>query len=193
MIYSGKEARDLMKFGVETDLDRVDLEILDLLQEDCRLSLARIGEEVDLSPPAVLERIKKLEAAHVIRGYRAIIDARHIGLDVTAFIGVSAGARRIESIENKIGALDDVLECHHVTGGYTLLVKVKTSNTSTLERLIREIRSLDGVERTETLVVLSTHTERTRIALPPPPPPASGRRSRRHRPDAPTNGEHPHD
>jgi Lrp/AsnC family leucine-responsive transcriptional regulator len=182
-----------MKLGTDIDLDRVDLEILDLLQQDCRMSLARIGEEVDLSAPAVLERIKKLEAAHVVQGSRAVLDARRIGLDVTSFIGVSASARRIETIENKIGGLDDVLECHHVTGGYTLLVKVKTANTSTLERLIREIRSLDGVERTETLVVLSTHTERTRVPLPPPPPaPGNGRRARRHRGETTPNGEHPH-
>jgi Lrp/AsnC family leucine-responsive transcriptional regulator len=180
-----------MKLSVEPELDRVDLEILDLLQDDCQMSLARIGEEVDLSPPAVLERIKKLEAGHVVRGYRAILDARRIGLDVTAFIGVSASARRIETIESKIGALDDVLECHHVTGGYTLLVKVKTSNTSTLERLIREIRSLEGVDRTETLVVLSTHTERTRVSLPPPAP-GNARRARRQRGETTGNGDHPH-
>jgi Lrp/AsnC family leucine-responsive transcriptional regulator len=170
-----------MKLGLTSDLDRVDLEILDLLQDDCRMSLARIGEEVDLSAPAVLERIKKLEAAHVVRGYRAILDGRRVGLDVTAFIGVSASASHIEAIENKVGELEDVLECHHVTGGYTLLLKAKSANTSTLEQLISEIRRLEGVDRTETLVVLSTHTERTRIALPPPPPAANGRRARRTR------------
>lgn len=183
-----------MKLSPDSDFDRVDLEILDLLQDDCRMSLARIGEEVDLSAPAVLERIKKLEAAHVVQAYRAILDGRRIGLDVTAFIGVCASARRIETIENKIGRLDDVLECHHVTGSYTLLVKVKTHNTSTLEALIREIRSLDGVDRTETLVVLSTHTERTRVSLPPPPPSTSGngRRSRRQRGETTTNGDRTH-
>ena len=58
-----------------------------------------------------------------------------------------------------------MLECHHVTGEHTLLLKVKTANTSTLEELISQIRSIEGVERTETMVVLSTHTERTQIPL----------------------------
>jgi DNA-binding Lrp family transcriptional regulator len=60
-----------------------------------------------------------------------------------------------------------VLECHHVTGGYTLLLKIKTANTSSLEGLISQIRSLEGVARTETMVVLSTHTERVQLALRP--------------------------
>jgi hypothetical protein len=59
-----------------------------------------------------------------------------------------------------------VLECHHVTGQHTLLLKVKTKNTATLEGLIQKIRSIEGVIRTETMVVLSTHTERTQVTLP---------------------------
>src|SRR5207247_1732038 len=112
--------------------------------------------------------IKKLEAAGVVLGYRALLDARRLGLDITAFIGVLiTHPDRIADFERKVAALDDVLECHHVTGGYTLLIKAKTANTSSLERLISEIRSLPGVARTETMVVLSTHTERVQLALNP--------------------------
>src|SRR5467141_3913557 len=136
-----------MRFGDHSDLelDDIDLRILGLLQEDCRTSLVRIGEQVGLSAPAVLERIKKLEAAGVVLGYRALLDARRLGLDITAFIGVLiTHPDRIADFERKVAALDDVLECHHVTGGYTLLIKAKTANTSSLERLISEIRSLPG-------------------------------------------------
>src|SRR5581483_9226912 len=90
------------------------------------------------------------------------------GLDITAFIGVIIGHPSvIGTFEQQVVALDDVLECHHVTGEYTLLLKVKTANTSSLERLISQIRSLDGVAKTETMVVLSTHTERVQIAVHP--------------------------
>jgi Lrp/AsnC family leucine-responsive transcriptional regulator len=160
-----------MRFGDGTDgaLDDTDLRILAVLQEDCRVPLARIGEVVGLSAPAVLERIKKLEAAGVITGYRALLDARRLGLDITAFIGVIVGhPSRIGDFEEQVGRLPGVLECHHVTGEYTLLLKVKTANTSSLERLISQIRSLDGVARTETMVVLSTHTERVQLAVAPP-------------------------
>jgi Lrp/AsnC family leucine-responsive transcriptional regulator len=174
-----------MRFSDRVDLepDHTDLRILACLQEDCRSSLARVGEQVGLSAPAVLERIKKLEAAGVITGYRALLDARRLGLDVAAFIGVIiAHPRAIGDFERQVAALEGVLECHHVTGGYTLLLKVKTANTSSLERLISQIRSLEGVSRTETLVVLSTHTERVQLALRPqdPTPATAARRVRRN-------------
>ena len=168
---------------MKVELDEIDVRLLELLQEDCRTSLVRLGEQVGLSAPAVLERIKKLEAAGVITGYRALLDGRRLGLDITAFIGVIIShPSLIGDFERQVVALRDVLECHHVTGEYTLLLKVKTLNTSSLERLISQIRSLDGVSRTETLVVLSTHTERVQLALrpadPAAPPPA--RRARRN-------------
>jgi Lrp/AsnC family leucine-responsive transcriptional regulator len=175
-----------MKFGEHVDagdLDDIDLRILALLQEDCRIPLARTGEAVGLSAPAVLERVKKLEAAGVITGYRALLDAKRLGVDITAFIGVIIGhPRLIAEFEGRLAAFDDVLECHHVTGEYTLLLKVKTANTSSLEALISQIRALDGVARTETMVVLSTHTERVQVPLPrsdgPVTPPV--RRTRRN-------------
>jgi Lrp/AsnC family transcriptional regulator, leucine-responsive regulatory protein len=173
-----------MRFGNHADAapDDTDLRILGLLQDDCRTPLARLGEHVGLSAPAVLERIKKLEAAGVISGYHAIVDSRRIGLDVTAFIGViTSEPDSIDQFEQQVTALDDVLECHHVTGAFTFLLKVKTANTSTLERLITQIRGLDGVARTETTVVLSTHIERVQLALRPSdsPPPTQTRRARR--------------
>ncbi len=173
-----------MRFGANADAepDDTDLRIMSLLQEDCRTPLARLGEQVGLSAPAVLERIKKLEAANVITGYHAILDGRRIGLDVTAFIGVlTTNPDSIEAFEQQVTAVENVLECHHVTGAFTFLLKVKTANTSTLERLISKIRSMDGVARTETTVVLSTHIERVQIGLKPEDtvPPTHTRRTRR--------------
>jgi len=174
-----------MRFGdaAGIELDDIDLHILELVQEDCRTSLVRLGEQVGLSAPAVLERLKKLEAAGIVSGYRAIIDGRRVGLDITAFIGVIIShPSRIGDFERQVVTLADVLECHHVTGEYTLLLKVKTRNTSSLEQLISQIRSLDGVARTETMVVLSTHTERVQLALraPTSPQPTPARRTRRN-------------
>lgn len=147
-------------------LDDIDRRILRLLQDDCKMSLAKIGVAVGLSAPSVIERIRKLEQAGVIAGYHAVLDARRLGLDVTAFIGVSIGhPRMIPAFERHVEGLPDVLECHHVTGEHSVLLKVKTRNTASLEALISQIRSIDGVERTETIVVLSTHTERAQLAL----------------------------
>ncbi|MBI3770678.1 MAG: Lrp/AsnC family transcriptional regulator [Deltaproteobacteria bacterium] len=169
-----------MKLGDEQlDLDAIDRHILSLLQENCRLPLAKIGEHVGLSAPAVTERVKKLEDSGVITGYHAVLNARLLGMDITAFIGVSIGhPKAIASFEHAIDTLDGVLECHHVTGAHTLLLKVKTHDTSSLEGLIRHVRSIDGVVQTETMVVLSTHTERLQLVLDDQG--SSGKRVRRN-------------
>jgi Lrp/AsnC family leucine-responsive transcriptional regulator len=148
------------------ELDAIDLQILSILQEHGRIAHVKLGEQVGLSAPSVIERVKKLEDNGIITGYHAAVDAKRLGKDVTAFIGVSIGhPRTVGLFEQTVDLLDDVLECHHVTGEYTVLLKVKTRNTSTLEELIRTIRLIEGVARTETMVVLSTHTERTQIAV----------------------------
>ena len=108
----------------------------------------------------------KIEEAGVIQGYSAVLDARRLGRDVTAFIGVTmdrAGA--IHGVEGEVAAMSEVLECHHVTGLHSLLLKAKTRSRVTLEVLIERIRSLEGVSRTETMVVLSTQTERFTLPL----------------------------
>jgi Lrp/AsnC family leucine-responsive transcriptional regulator len=178
-----------MKLGEEPfELDEIDLGILAVLQGNCRTSLAKIGEQVGLSAPSVIERVKKLEDGGVIRGYHAILDSRRLGMDITAFIGVYVShPRLIERFESEVRMIEDVLECHHVTGAYTLLLKIKTLNTSSLEALISRLRSIDGVEKTETMVVLSTHTERSQLKLPKLPappigaePPAVERKARRN-------------
>lgn len=157
------------QFGAEVgsvELDSIDLAILDLLQANCKQSLATLGEKVGLSAPSVMERIHKLEEAGVIRGYAALLDARLLGKDVTAFIGVSlAHPSHIEEFERQLVAVPDVMEAHHVTGGHTLMVKARTASTASLERLIDWIRRIEGVTRTETSVVLSTQRETPRIPL----------------------------
>jgi Lrp/AsnC family transcriptional regulator, leucine-responsive regulatory protein len=156
-----------MKLGNEAiEPDAIDLQIITSLQEHGRIPLTKLAEQVGLSAPSVIERVKKLEDGGLITGYHASVDARKLGKDVTAFIGVSIGhPRTISLFERTVALLDDVLECHHVTGEHTVLLKVKTNNTGTLEQLIRTIRLIDGVTRTETMVVLSTHTERTQISV----------------------------
>jgi len=148
------------------ELDAIDRGILDGLQENCKQSLAVLGDKVGLSAPSVVDRIHKLEEASVIRGWTVQLDARRAGKDVTSFIGVSTDRpAAIRSVGRAVALIDEVLECHHVTGAHTLMLKVKTRNTESLEGLIDRVRDLEGVTRTETLVVLSTHVERSRISF----------------------------
>ncbi len=150
-------------------LDTVDLTLLQILQEDCKTSLARLGEAVTLSAPAVMKRLRKLEQAGVIKGYRAELDGRLVGLDVTAFVGVSLNyPKNLEPFTRMLEATPGIQECHHVTGKWSLLLKVKARNTAALEELISQLRQVDSVERTETLVVLSTRKESMAVPLEHP-------------------------
>jgi Lrp/AsnC family transcriptional regulator, leucine-responsive regulatory protein len=148
------------------EMDAIDLGLLRELQADAKMPLNQLGKRVGLSAPSVMERIRKLEQAGVITGYHARVDPRKVGLDIAAFIGVSITSPvAISEFEAWVHGEMEVLECHHVTGAHTLLLKVKARNTLALEQLISRIRSISGVERTETMVVLSTYTERAEVAL----------------------------
>ncbi len=162
------------------ELDAIDTRLLNELQADAKISLKRVGEKVGLSAPAVMERVRKLEQAGIIRGYHAQIDARAVGIDVSGFIGVMIkDPERLEAFETWVVDIPQVLECHHVTGGFTLLLKVKARNTSALETLIRKIRSFLGVDGTETMIVLSTSVERVPVQLDIPDGSPRRRRKRR--------------
>lgn len=163
-------------------MDGIDRALVGLLMEDCKQSLAALGEKVHLSPPSVLERVRKLEEAGVIRGYHAEVSPKAVGLDIGSFIGVGIDhPRSIPSFEKHIEAMPEVLECHHVTGRHTLMLKVRTADTESLHKLISHLRELPGVARTETMVVLATQIERSLLALPEIEEPAPRRRVRRVR------------
>src|SRR5258708_35411951 len=97
-------------------LDQIDLKILFILQNDGRRRLADIADEVELSAPAVMERVKKLEASGVIRGYQALLDGKKVGKDITAFIGVSNGNQSdTDKIAPHMSGYTDVLGCQSLT------------------------------------------------------------------------------
>ena len=117
---------------------------------------AELGSAIGMSAPAVHERVKKLEARGVITGYRASVDPLQIGAGVTAFVFVSETAGPRGRLENEFARLPWVEECHHIAGEESLLLKVRAESTRVLEQLIWEIRALEPVERTKTVIVLAT-------------------------------------
>jgi Lrp/AsnC family leucine-responsive transcriptional regulator len=145
-------------------LDQIDLKILSILQNNGRCHLAEIAKEVDLSSPAVMERVRKLETSGIIKGYQAVLDPKKVGKDVTAFVGVSVAHQKyIDGFAAFMMHQRDVLECHHVTGEESFILKVKTTNTESLEKILGEIRSLEGVTGTVTKVVLSSVKESQKL------------------------------
>jgi Lrp/AsnC family leucine-responsive transcriptional regulator len=148
-------------------LDAVDRQILLRLQADARTSRSDLGREVGISPAAVHERIKKLERTGVIRGYRALLDPLETGNELTAFVLVAIGTPRLEEeFIEEVSQLVDVLECHHVTGEYSLLLKIRTGSIPMLEKLLLgRIGHSRAVVRTNTLIALSTIKEETAMEV----------------------------
>lgn len=147
-------------------MDDLDSRIVDLLQTDARLTQAEIARRVGLSQPSVADRIRKLEERRVITGYVAKVDPRKLGKDITAFIGVGIEhPRHFEAFAKKVQGMEEVLECHRVAGEDSYLLKVRTEDTGTLDRLlVKQLRMLPGVTRTYTTIVLCSVKEETRVA-----------------------------
>ena len=149
------------------NMDPRDFRILDLVQRDGKLAQAEIAKRVGLSTAAVNERLKKLDQSGVIRRFTALVDPRAVGIQVTAFVEVFIEHPRHETafIESMLG-LDEVQECHYVTGEFTLLLKVRVRDVESLqELLLRRLNVLEGVRQTRTLIVLSTLKEECLVPI----------------------------
>jgi len=150
-----------------SNIDRIDAQLLDLLQKNGRIPQNDLARAVGLSAPAVSERLRKLEERGIIRGYTARLDARLLGCDITAFIFIGiGGSRYYTTFRDRVFELPEVQECHSVTGQGSHLVKVRVENTAALEALLAEIQSWPGVQSTTTSLVLSTLKETSELPLP---------------------------
>lgn len=138
-------------------MDNIDEKILSCLKENSRMNATAIGDRINLSTSAVLERIKKLEASGVILKYTTIIDNEKIGKGITVFISVSLEHPKFdEAFRSVIAENEEIIECHYVTGDYDYMLKGITASSKSLERLINFVKSINGVSHTKTLVVMTT-------------------------------------
>jgi Lrp/AsnC family transcriptional regulator, leucine-responsive regulatory protein len=150
--------------------DALDREILRLLRQDGRMSVASIAKEIGLSGPSVHERIKKLEQRGIIAGYTAILEPQLLNRPHVAFVMVTLSEGNEFAIDDPIVARiceePDVLEFHRIAGEDCYLIKVRTATNKELENLLRRVRKIRGVARTRTTIVLSTELERPTIEVP---------------------------
>jgi Lrp/AsnC family transcriptional regulator, leucine-responsive regulatory protein len=145
-------------------LDRRDLEILGVLQRDGRATYAEIAGRVGLSPSSVHQRVRKLEQAGVIKGYRAAIDLDAVGLAVTALVSIMPlDPKQPDDLPDRVLELPEVVDCFSVAGDENYVLKVRTKTTTHLEDLLRQIREKAGVQ-TRTTVVLSIPFEDRPVA-----------------------------
>jgi Lrp/AsnC family leucine-responsive transcriptional regulator len=148
-------------------IDEVDRSILELLQENARISQADVARVVGLAPSAVLERIRKLEGRGVIRGYTALLDPPAIGQSMLAFIAVrTAQAPGDDGVAQQLAQCPEILELHHVAGDDCYLAKVRVRNAEHVGQLLRHrFGRIPGVVSTRTTIVLETVKETPRLPL----------------------------
>ncbi|MDZ4717311.1 MAG: Lrp/AsnC family transcriptional regulator [Roseiflexaceae bacterium] len=150
------------------ELDAIDLQILDLLQRDGRMSNTDLAQRVGLTAPTVLRRVKLLEERGVIRGYAAQVDPLALGLHVTAFIFVETSAGcDLDQVARDLVEFPGIQEVQRLIGEWCFLLKVRTHSPQTLEDLIsRVLRRNPSVRRTQSTIATSAAIETMRMPIP---------------------------
>ena len=140
-------------------LDRIGWRILEELQEDARIQFVELGRRVGLSTPAVIERVRRMEEAGIITGYRVEIDHSRVGLPVCAFIRVRVIGDFIPRVIAAAREMPEVFECHRIAGEDTFLLKVCVPSAEALEKTVDKLTPY--VATTTMLVFSSSVTRRT--------------------------------
>ena len=146
-----------------TELDATDRRIIRVLAQDGRASYQAIADEVGLSRPAIMERVKRLEESGHIRGYRVQLDRAKIGLHVTAFVAVRYGSSDYVGDEPRMREMEKhpgVLECHHIAGDDCYMLKVVAEDLEGVQSILRDLRGPNAQMNTRTTIVLSTVFEK---------------------------------
>jgi Lrp/AsnC family leucine-responsive transcriptional regulator len=143
-------------------MDAYGRKLLAELQTNARLSVAELGRRIRLSPTATAERLRQMEEVGIIHGYTVEIDREALGLEVMAFIRMSCPGQNYHRFIEYVQTLEEIRECHHLTGGDDFLLKVTTTNLADLEALIE---ALLGYGNPVTSLVLSSPVEHRRYAV----------------------------
>ena len=136
------------------------------LQLNAHIKRNELAEKIKLSLPSTIDRIGRLESHGYIKSYTAVLNAKKLKYDITAFIFiVSESSKHYAQFIEHCNSTKEILECHSITGDGSHIIKIRTENTVSLEKLLAKIQSWQGVKSTKTNIVLSSHKETTNIEL----------------------------
>jgi DNA-binding Lrp family transcriptional regulator len=158
---------------VKVKIDDKDLEILNLLQKNCKMTAREIAQTIDSPVTTVFAKIKRMEELGIIKAYNAVLDANKLDKGTTAFIlasvsyGSKEGAQQSQRrIAKEIAKFPEVQEVHIITGDWDIIIKVKEKEVATIGRfVIDKLRLVEGIEKTLTCMVFATEKETTNIWL----------------------------
>lgn len=143
-------------------MDNIDKKILSLLQTNARMSNADIAREVKLAPSVTLARVRKLEEKGLIAGYEAKLNPHTLGVDMLAFVLIKVTGDK--DIEGALVDIPEVQEVHNVAGDDCYLIKIRTRNTESLSKLLKEKVRGESIS-TKTIIVLNTLKESTQLSF----------------------------
>ena len=138
--------------------------LLQELQADARLSIAELGRRVNLSAPAVAERLQRLERAGVITGYRAVVDPKALGYPIAAFVRIRPTTRRLQQIPQLAREIPEIVECHRVTGEDCYVLKLHLRSMDDLEDILDRLIVLG---QTTTSIIHSSPLDGRPLPLDP--------------------------
>ena len=149
------------------DLDELDVKLLSALSTSGRVRWSALAEQFGVSPPAIADRVRRLEQAGAICGYTVLLDAQKLGFDLTAFVSVTlAHPRHRQAFVDFVQSKSEIQSCHHVTGEGDYLLKICCAGTALLEKLLsEELKSLPGVVQTRTSIALSAIKDEAMLPL----------------------------
>lgn len=140
------------------NLDEIDLALLQYLQEDARITNTELARRVDLSPPGLQRRVRKLEESGVIERYATVVNREAVGFDMLCFVQVTLQRHNPEGnkgFKDVVAAMPEVMECYHITGEYDYLLKVAVRNRKHLEAfLLDDLTPVPGMDKIRTSLVL---------------------------------------
>ncbi len=150
-------------------LDDKDRALLRHLQDDARVTSTELAKRVDLSPPGLQKRVRKLEEMGVIEGYKTLLNREALGFDMLCFVQVTLRRHEpeaIRSFKERIKSMTEVMECHHITGEYDYLLKIVVRNRNHLEQfLVEKLTPLRGMDKIRTSLVLREIKSSTAVPL----------------------------
>jgi Lrp/AsnC family transcriptional regulator, regulator for asnA, asnC and gidA len=143
----------------KTDIDKVDLQILSILQEDCHLSYRKLADKMRISGVMVASRIQKLESKGLLKGYTAILDPVKLGYDLTAVIFVQTEGGYLADLENELSQMSNVLALYEITGDFDVVAVVKLKDRDSLNSLLKNLLVTPHIKKTMTNIALNVVKE----------------------------------
>lgn len=151
-------------------LDKIDRKILDILQSNAKITNAQLSKEIGLSPAPTLERVKKLELSGIIKSYHAKLDTDKIGLGVSTFVYVTLKGHNKKNIDvflEEINTIDEIIECHHITGSGDFILRVIAQDIANYQKLMLEkVSDISVVDNLQSMVILSTFKDSKVLPIP---------------------------